>query len=63
MINSTKWILCPVCGNKTHTKIRTDTELINFPLSCPKCKKETLICISKFKITIIKEPDAQTQSQ
>ncbi|HEL2837974.1 hypothetical protein JY680_18585, partial [Clostridioides difficile] len=27
-----KWILCPVCGNKTRLKIRADTELKNFPL-------------------------------
>ncbi|EGQ1714848.1 TPA: conjugal transfer protein, partial [Streptococcus pyogenes] len=26
MINY-KWILCPVCGNKTRLKIREDTEL------------------------------------
>ncbi|HBH0439357.1 cysteine-rich KTR domain-containing protein, partial [Clostridioides difficile] len=38
-----KWILCPVCGNKTRLKIRADTELKNFPLFCPKCKTETLI--------------------
>ena len=25
-----KFILCPVCGNKTHTMIREDTELKNF---------------------------------
>lgn len=62
MINA-KWILCPVCGNKTHTKIRTDTELINFPLFCPKCKNETLISISKFNVTVIEEPDAKTQSR
>ncbi|HBH0778439.1 TPA: hypothetical protein KR646_003059, partial [Clostridioides difficile] len=24
-----KWILCPVCGNKTRLKIRADTELKN----------------------------------
>ncbi|HAP7474533.1 TPA: conjugal transfer protein, partial [Enterococcus faecium] len=31
MINY-KWILCPVCGNKTRLKIREDTELKKFPL-------------------------------
>ncbi|MFR2171409.1 MAG: cysteine-rich KTR domain-containing protein [Anaerostipes hadrus] len=36
------WVLCPVCNNKTRTKIRKDTELVNFPLFCPKCKKENL---------------------
>lgn len=37
-----KFVLCPVCGNKTRTKIQEDTEMKNFPLYCPKCKKETV---------------------
>ena len=37
------WVLCPICNNKTRTKVREDTELIKFPLFCPKCKTETLI--------------------
>ncbi|MCL2200251.1 MAG: cysteine-rich KTR domain-containing protein [Defluviitaleaceae bacterium] len=37
------WLLCPVCDNKTKNKIREDTVLENFPLFCPKCKKETII--------------------
>ncbi|HAU4825670.1 TPA: conjugal transfer protein, partial [Clostridioides difficile] len=44
-------------------KVREDTELINFPLFCPKCKTETLINIKHGKVTIIKEPDAKTQSR
>ena len=36
-------VMCPVCDNKTRIKIRKDTELINFPLYCPKCRKESLI--------------------
>ena len=58
-----EWIRCPVCGNKTRLKIREDTELKNFPLFCPKCKQEALINIQKFNMSIIKEPDAQTQSR
>ena len=54
----TQWILCPICGNKTRTMIREDTELKNFPLFCPKCKQESLIQVKKFQITVIKEPDA-----
>ncbi|EAD4464230.1 conjugal transfer protein, partial [Listeria monocytogenes] len=27
-----KWILCPICGNKTRLRIRVDTILKNFPL-------------------------------
>lgn len=56
-----KWVLCPICNNKTRIKLREDTELKNFPLFCPKCKNETLISAKKFNIEIIKEPDAKTQ--
>ena len=58
-----EWILCPVCGNKTRLKIREDTELKNFPLFCPKCKQETLINIQQLNMSVIKEPDAKTQSR
>ena len=54
----TEWVKCPVCGNKTRNKVREDTVLKQFPLFCPKCKKETLIEIDKLTMTIIKEPDA-----
>ena len=39
-MGTAKWIYCPICKNKTRTKIRTDTKLINFPLYCPKCKQD-----------------------
>jgi len=58
-----KWILCPVCGSKTRLQIREDTELKNFPLYCPKCRQETLIEVKNLQTTVIKEPDAQTQSR
>ena len=58
-----KWILCPVCGNKTRNKIRADTVLKYFPLFCPKCKKESLIEVEELKIKIISEPSTKTQSQ
>lgn len=58
-----KWILCPACGNKTRDRIREDTVLVNFPLYCPKCKRESLIEAKDLKITVIKEPDAKTQSR
>lgn len=48
-----EWILCPVCGNKTRTMIRKDTELKNFPLYCPKCKQETLINVKNMKISLL----------
>lgn len=34
-----KFVLCPVCGNKTRTMIQENTEMKNFPLYCPECKK------------------------
>jgi len=43
---------CPICGNKTRTMIREDTELRNFPLYCPKCKKETSINAQDMKVTL-----------
>lgn len=60
---SSEWIRCPVCRNKTRDRIRADTVLRNYPLYCPKCKQETLINAEKMQITIIKEPDAMTQSR
>lgn len=47
-----KWIRCPVCGNKTRAKIRDDTELKNYPLYCPKCRKESLIDAKDLQVTI-----------
>ena len=58
-----KWILCPLCNNKTRLQIREDTELIHFPLYCPKCKQESLINLKQQKLSVIKEPDAKTQGR
>ncbi|MCD0066395.1 conjugal transfer protein [Streptococcus agalactiae] len=55
--------MCPICGNKTRLKMREDTELKNFPLFCPKCRQEILIEITKFRITVITEPVAKSQSR
>ena len=46
------WVLCPVCNSKTRTKIRKDTELVNFPLFCPKCKSECLIDIEQLDLRL-----------
>ena len=52
-----KWIICPICAGKTRHRIRKDTVLINYPLYCPKCRKETLIKAKNLQVTVIKEPD------
>lgn len=59
-MNTSKWLLCPVCGNKTRDKIREDTVLKNYPLYCPKCKQETLIEVENLQISVISRQ--QTQS-
>lgn len=58
-MQSYEWILCPICGNKTRDRIREDTVLKNYPLYCPKCKRESLIEAKDLRITVIKEPDAE----
>lgn len=40
-----KWVLCPICGGKTCTKIRPDTEAKNLIVFCPKCKRESVVDI------------------
>ena len=53
-----EWIRCPICDSKTPDRIRKDTDLTNFPLFCPKCKKESLIEVKNLQVKVIKEPDA-----
>lgn len=57
-MEGSEWIICPICKNKTRTKIRSDTVLKNFPLYCPKCKHEMLVDKEKLNTLVIKEPDA-----
>ena len=49
---SVQFFIYDICGNKTRTMIREDTELRNFPLYCPKCKKETSINAQDMKVTL-----------
>ncbi|WP_244862492.1 cysteine-rich KTR domain-containing protein [Paenibacillus sp. J22TS3] len=43
--------------------MRDDTILENFPWFCPKCKQETLVNVQQLNVSVIKEPDAKTQSR
>ncbi len=56
-MEKTEWVRCPVCGNKTRTMIRENTELKNFPLYCPKCKQESLIEAERLQINVIMKSD------
>lgn len=51
-----KFILCPICGGKTRTKIRPDTEAKNLIVFCPKCKKESVVDIEKKDRTAMQVP-------
>ncbi len=44
-----KFILCPICGEKTRTKIRPDTEK-NLILFCQKCKRESVVDIKDMEV-------------
>ena len=37
------WVYCPICNNKTRTKIRPDTVARNLPVFCPKCKNVSVM--------------------
>ena len=54
----TSFLLCPRCGRKTRTQVREDTELIRFPLFCPKCRYACVITFKRGIIEIAGEPDA-----
>lgn len=43
------WVYCPICNNKTRTKIRPDTVAKRFPVFCPVCKNESIMDIEKGK--------------
>lgn len=50
-----KWVLCPICGGKTRTKIRPDTEAKNLIVFCPKCKRETVMDIKDMESRAVGE--------
>lgn len=53
-MNRTEWIYCPICGNKTRTMIREDTELKNFPVALSKMQKGTLINAKNRKVLLLR---------
>lgn len=57
-MNEIRWIYCPICGRKTRTRVYQDTVLVNFPLFCATCKKETRINVVQMKMVVSDEPDA-----
>ena len=62
-MDGTVWLLCPVCGNKTRLKVWHDTELINFPLYCPKCKQETLVNVKRTSLSVIRAANSISKEE
>ena len=52
------WLRCPYCKNKTRIKVLRNTVLLEFPLYCPKCKREMIVSVVQLKMILVKEPDA-----
>lgn len=53
-MNTNDWIKCPICECKTRVQIRPDTVLENFPLFCPRCKNESIICVKNMNVSVLK---------
>lgn len=53
-MNKNDWLKCPICECKTRVQIRPDTVLENFPLFCPRCKKESIICVKDMNVSVLK---------
>ena len=48
-----RWVLCPYCGAKTRLQLFRETERKDFPLFCPKCRRESIINAKNFIIKTI----------
>ena len=55
------WISCPHCHLKTTVKIYEDTVLLNSPLHCDNCNKETIINIVKLKMVQPESPNSKSK--
>lgn len=55
------WISCPHCHLKTTVKIYEDIVLLNFPLHCDNCNKETIINIVKLKMVQPESPNSKSK--
>ena len=57
----TYWVNCPLCKGKTRLKLLEDTVLKNYPLFCPKCKKEVIVSAENLQITVV-QPNKTEQN-
>lgn len=52
---SALWLSCPLCGGKTNVKAYPETVLLNFPLYCPECMRETKVNFVQMKMVVSEE--------
>ncbi|MCI6926057.1 MAG: cysteine-rich KTR domain-containing protein [Butyricicoccus porcorum] len=48
-----EWVLCPLYRGKTRLKLLPENVLKNFPLFCPKCRREMLISAEQFTVSVV----------
>ena len=48
-----EWIYCPLCGGKTRLRLLQRTVLRDFPLFCPKCRRETIISAAHLRVSVV----------
>lgn len=56
------WVHCPVCRGKTRTKVYEDTVLVNFPLYCPKCKREMQVNVANLRMVLSENSNNEKES-
>ena len=49
----TTFVLCPLCGGKTRLKLLPETVLKNYPLFCPKRRREIVISAECGRIAVV----------
>ena len=47
------FVLCPLYGGKTRLKLLPETVLKNYPLFCPKCRREIVISAECGRIAVV----------
>ena len=50
-----QWIMCPSCGEKTKVKLQESTVMKNFLLYCHRCKREFIVDVQNFIVTIVEK--------
>lgn len=54
-MENSKWVRCPVCGNKTRLQIWADTGLKNFPLYCQSANSKVLLTQRIYRYRLLKD--------